>query len=1450
MAGVTQELACVRLKNMMHRKWMKLTVFFVLLLNLSHCFAQPDENFLIYNAQKNKCLTDNLQSLTVCDPLSLKQQFRWTSGNRIFNVAQKKCLGVGSKKEGNKLQWYICNARNDLQKWECTNDTQFSLKNESLYLSLQGKTLSLTLSRKQEVKSQWTIHGTTDNICSQPYQESYTLRGNGFGRACHFPFRYKNKWYSACTIDGSSIKRLWCAIESIYEDNELWGYCPTRQTDDFWTKNPLTGMYYQINKDSALTWYQARKSCQQQGGDLASITEPHEQTLISGLTQGNGPVLWTGLNSLDPSSGWHWINGQPLRYLHWLSGQPSPQPGRNCGAVNQQFDSKWSTDDCSARHGYICQKVLQTPTIPPMVHTGSCPRPWIPYLGHCYYLNRAKKTWLEAKDSCRRDGGDLLSILSVEEQSFAISQLGYLKTDELWIGLNDLKTAMYFEWSDHSSVPFVSWEINEPSHNADNKEDCVIMRGEEGKWSDENCKNKYGFICKKGAHSTPSTNDTVITSPGCKSGWTRYGYYCYFIGTETKTFDEAKQMCVKSDSYLVDITNRVENAFLVSLVGMRPEKHFWIGLSNTKDRHTFKWTNSRKVLYTHFNAGLPGRKQGCVAITTGTFAGLWDVLSCTDKVKYICKQMAVDVITTPAPTTIPAPNCSNEWFPLTNRDFCVKLFEVEHEQQKTWSEALDFCRKLGGDLLSIHSPFDLTTSLNQISTQGAWIGYSIQDPSVGYVWSDGSPTSYENWKDDEPNNLNDVENCAEITIWWWLKRGEWNDRHCEGKNDWICEIRKGDTPNEVEITTKTYNKTDDGWIIFDDNQYYISKHSYVSMEEARMFCKQKHGDLVTINDEEERLFLWHQDTGHNAFYIGMIIDLDQSLSWMDGSPVVFEAWQKNQPAFLNDEDRCVTMTFNQGFWESINCGDRKNFICKRSGAVEVNSTAAPIEQSKGGCAPDWVKFESKCYKIELELKTWREARSHCRRLGGDLASITRQIQQAFLTLMLDGDNNAYLWIGFSNLANKGYKWTDGSVVSYTGWAKGEPSRSEWLWDNEEPSCIAMGNMHRPEQGKWITKDCNDTSGFICSRAIDHFIEPIPTKTPTTFIKLGNDSYMILQKNLTWSEAQQHCKLEGAHLASIRDVLAQSYIELQAAKLGQPLWIGLNSAETDGYFLWIDNWHLNMENWGENEPKSNQPCVYVDVEGKWITAYCNETSYSLCKKSTEIAPTPPMQYPGVCPDITDVEPRMIWIPYKGHCYAFVKESVSWSRASQFCLARDANLVSIEDTKEAKFIENYISFLGNDQEKFSIGLFKTHTEHWLWLDRSVVDYTNWEESTEHDGYTQDCAFISTKTKQWGKQHCIYGYSSFICKTAKVAKPTTSAKIGPTDKPVTYRSLAGVAVVMLIAVLSALAALAYVYQRRTRHQAAVPSFENPMYYTTENLPPENKDTKTLVDNMEINN
>lgn len=59
----------------------------------------------------------------------------------------------------------------------------------------------------------------------------------------------------------------------------------------------------------------------------------------------------------------------------------------------------------------------------------------------------------------------------------------------------------------------------------------------------------------------------------------------------------------------------VDNAFLVSLVGLRPEKHFWLGLSNLNDIDAFVWTNSDSVRFTHWNAGMPGT----VTFATSTF---------------------------------------------------------------------------------------------------------------------------------------------------------------------------------------------------------------------------------------------------------------------------------------------------------------------------------------------------------------------------------------------------------------------------------------------------------------------------------------------------------------------------------------------------------------------------------------------------------------------------------------------------------------------------------------------------------------------------------------------------------------------------------------------------------------------------------------------------------------
>lgn len=52
--------------------------------------------------------------------------------------------------------------------------------------------------------------------------------------------------------------------------------------------------------------------------------------------------------------------------------------------------------------------------------------------------------------------------------------------------------------------------------------------------------------------------------------------------------------------------SRVDNAFLISLVGARPEKYFWLGLSNQKNKDEFVWTNDNAVSFTHWNNEMPG----------------------------------------------------------------------------------------------------------------------------------------------------------------------------------------------------------------------------------------------------------------------------------------------------------------------------------------------------------------------------------------------------------------------------------------------------------------------------------------------------------------------------------------------------------------------------------------------------------------------------------------------------------------------------------------------------------------------------------------------------------------------------------------------------------------------------------------------------------------------------
>ncbi|XP_076004152.1 macrophage mannose receptor 1b isoform X2 [Genypterus blacodes] len=1399
---------------------------FMLFIQTFQSSASNDSPFILTNKGTGFCL---VKRSTRCS------EVRWTTGNRLFVTSTKKCLGAQGKSVGSEISQYDCNDKTDLQKWECKNETLLALKGQTFYIEIKPDE-TVALSRTLGPNNQLVIQGTSSGACSRTYRELYTLEGNAFGRPCMFPFLYKDRWFSDCTTFDSSVRRLWCAVETKYE-RELWGYCPTTSTEH-WRKNSATGAFYQINSQSNLAWNQAQTSCKQQGASLVSIIDPHEQAFFTAMLDRDKYKLWIGL-VLDPEHYWQWSDGRPFRYLRWNAGHPLPNPGHNCAIMDSAAQFDWQSSSCSKKHGYVCFKEGALPPTPE-VGTGFCSNPWIPYNGHCFHLHRTPKTWTDAQLECRKEGGDLVSIRNVEDQGFVISQLGYASSDELWIGLNDRRTEGLFDWSDHWHVTFTSWAFGEPAVSV-NAEDCVLIKGEKGNWADRDCDEQHGFICMK-MTVAERPGDVVPMDLGCKFGWKRHGSYCYFVGSETKTFDEAKEDCKTSESYLADVSNGVDNAFLVSLVGARPEKNFWLGLSNQKNIDDFVWTNTNTVKFTHWNAEMPGNDQGCVAMGTGIYAGLWDLLPCTNQEKYICKHLAEGAVLTPPPPTRSTPQCADGWNPLGSRNFCSKFFTGPRAFEKTWFEARDYCRAIGGDLLSIHSTAEL-----RVGNYGrAWIGLNAPDPITGYVWSDGSPVNFHHWQENEPNNKNNVESCVEFRIFHWDEGGSWNDAQCEGHNDWLCQIRAGVTPKPAPNNTlDANNMTADGWILWGGNQYYINQKQ-MAMEEARHFCKQRHGDLVVINNRAENVFLWKQiSRSYGMFYIGLKLDLDGTPWWVDGSPVAFQSWDENQPDLHNNAENCGAMSYYTGFWVDFNCGQEHNFICKRRGSAPVNTTAAPTVAPRGGCPLKWTKFDSQCYSvITNRMGTWEESRRQCIAMGGNLVSIVSRRVQAFLiTALGDVAATSDVWIGLSSLGDEEFFWTNGKPRRYTNWGysknRRRPLSFYQQWNEEQ--CVVMTTNPTLGIGKWLITSCNDTNGYICLRSVDPNIAPPPdVAVPSTYVKVANDSIKATTELLSWDAAQKKCQAEKANLASLRNEWTSAYVELLSMNLQAPLWIGLNKLQTDGYFRYIDGWRLNFANWGDGEPSKDRPCVHLEVDGTWKTSYCNRTIGSVCMQSTDVAPTQSASYPGFCPEEIELEHRQTfyWMPYKGHCYMFITYEIEWADAASSCVQHGGVLASIEDPSEQEFIKSTVELLQDSQSSFWLGLYKTHKGNWKWLDKTIMDYTNWGGDESDDDSYGAIASLDGKWRTGGRWHD----KAYICKTPKAARLDLSPTAGLATDP-RHRVHTNLAIVLVITAVAALAVIGFFLYKKTGRP--LPTFDNPLYFNGERSQPDVVDTNKLIEN-----
>ncbi|OXB67692.1 hypothetical protein ASZ78_015224, partial [Callipepla squamata] len=675
-----------------------------------------------------------------------------------------------------------------------------------------------------------------------------------------------------------------------------------------------------------------------------------------------------------------------------IAGSPSPEPEKLCAVLNPHRDAKWENRPCEQKVGYICKKENSTlgPSSLPLGLL-QCPEGWLPYAGQCYIIHREPRAWKDALMSCNESNADLASIHSPEEHAFILSQPGYKAMDELWIGMNDLSTQMYFEWSDETPVTYTKWLPGEPTHSVNGQEDCVVMAGEDGYWADSACDRKLGYICRR--EPLQGVSGTPKTDPACTKGWTRHGSYCYLVGHAPVTFSEAMKTCERMHGYLATIEDRYEQAFLTSFVGLSSEKCFWIGLSNTEEQGIFKWETGE------------GKEVGCVALRTGNAAGLWDVQNCEVKAKFLCKKLAEKMTRPFAPGKNSNFKCPLGWNANNSTNSCFRIFVRENNRKKTWFEARDFCREIGGDLAAINSEEeqrvieDLITWVDGSNLHYAawaegepnfaaaqehcvvldkkyafltyhlkdvlynpWIGLNDLTSELDFVWADGSAPSYTNWAPDCPKlhepilydslRPEDGHNRMQYDCVS-MKRdatdtGKWSDEQCFKSSGYICQ--KNSDPKLFKLSTTVLDFAFD----HSDGISYSVTHSKMNWEEAKQSCNSNSSELASILDpySQSLLFLIVQEYGE-PMWIGLnSYTTEGKYQWIDRWRLVYSKWSSGEP---KQTFACVYLD-TDGTWKTTSCKEKLYSICKKSDGdyTEANFLAETIKILHGKSPNFWI----------------------------------------------------------------------------------------------------------------------------------------------------------------------------------------------------------------------------------------------------------------------------------------------------------------------------------------------------------------------------------------------------------------------------------------------------------------------------------------------------------------
>ncbi|KAM9803024.1 C-type mannose receptor 2-like isoform 2-T2 [Syngnathus typhle] len=743
----------------------------------------------------------------------------------------------------------------------------------------------------------------------------------------------------------------------------------------------------------------------------------------------------------------------------------------------------------------------------------NCGPDWVEYDTSCYKKGDSPNGWLGARHHCIWEGGDLVSVHSLEEAHFVKTTMG--KDTPFWLGISNQECNvvtcslqggyMAMRWSDQHSLTYTNWEIRPNGWYSYELCGYVVQgaRNQYDKWRSGSCGSSLPYLCKRplskpacpslrggknasfcvgcpaGQGCSPKIDgyvfEAVLTSQ-CDDDSFLYNDYCYHYEKVKKSWEDAETFCQARGGHLASIHSNIEGQFLYD----HSTSVHWLGHKKMKNNNDWSSGINSDGTISYYNNEIEDYKLGeCTVVLHNGATGVNQ--DCSIQLPFFCKQGAkipnspfgcVTHLLIFASLPFPAAKCGGPrqlpslvglpswthkcgwWLDNPYSDFC---YLIRHQPMKTWKEAEKACQSFGGNLLSIADSHEQSFIHGIIKTLAGidymWLGAKTP-VHVLSKWTDGSRITYVQLK-----------RRVIIKIPW--KKLRW-----------------------VDGSPFTY--------------FHLPKKGKSEMSHV---CR--------------------------LLFRGPL------RSYLPPETI----------------DSCVRFSTRGDYWGLAHCDNKLGYICKRIGQGKGVKHLA--SDSANQCAPGWLMYRTSCYKKVEAPNGWLGARHHCLWEGGDLIAINSSDEAQFVIKTM-GEETPFFWLGLSNLkcdvwcrfegGKRLIRWSNGLGVDYEN--IGEPHD----WTSDVPSC-AYVNKGMGNPGMWRFGSCGSSFPYMCKRPLKcpagqacspksdgYIFKAVATSdcNDGNFL-YGDHCYNSQKMYKSWEEAERFCVARGGHLVSVHSKEETKYV---------------------------------------------------------------------------------------------------------------------------------------------------------------------------------------------------------------------------------------------------------------------------------------------------------------------